>query len=227
MREDLTRAILQRIGADPCASAQARLCAYVDEELTGFQKALVQEHLEHCPFCAQLAEALKAASQDLPSLAALDPGPEFTERTLARTSRAPQRLVPSAWQRLLRRPRIALETAWLGTAAGVVILAPFPKGTPAALVSQLGESLEARAIRLRPSLPLHAAKERTASTHLAVRGTATWFTRLRYGTAALGQRVARWFQTAFRWVNFPGNPPLLPRVTPTDNSIPEPSRSPR
>jgi hypothetical protein len=69
------------------------------------------------------AEAVLA---DLPLLSEMDPGPGFTERVLAATSR---RLEPAgwaerarlAWQMLVRRPRFAWEAAYVATVCWVLV----------------------------------------------------------------------------------------------------------
>jgi predicted anti-sigma-YlaC factor YlaD len=114
----LADAILARTSGAACESARSRLCARVDGELSSFDAELVDGHLRHCTECGALARALQSLTDDLPRLAAIDPGPGFVEVVLARTSRRP-RPVPLAerWaaavSRLLERPRIALEGAFV------------------------------------------------------------------------------------------------------------------
>ena len=123
----LTDAILARTSGTACETARSRLCDRVDGGSSPFDAELVDGHLRHCPECGALARALASLTEDLPRLAAIDPGPGFVEAVLARTSRRPRR-VPLAerWaaavSRLLERPRIALEGAFV---VAVLVGIPF------------------------------------------------------------------------------------------------------
>jgi anti-sigma factor RsiW len=121
---DLTRAILGRTSGSPCQRLQTLACEYVDGELGEGQASLVCAHLEHCQACSALVAALREMDLVLPTLAQVDPGPWFTQRVLRVTVHAPRRdfgfRLRIAWSRLLHRPRIALETAYLGAAAGMI-----------------------------------------------------------------------------------------------------------
>ena len=114
---DLTRAILARTSGSPCQRLQDQACAYVDGELDDSRASLVQAHLAHCPACAALVGALHTSQRLLPTLADADPGPWFTQRLLRATVHRP---ATSTWWRLMHRPRIALEAAYLGAAAGLL-----------------------------------------------------------------------------------------------------------
>ena len=121
----LTDAILERTSGGACRSARSRLCDRIDGVLAPFDAELVDGHVRHCADCGALERVLVRLQADLPRLAAVDPGPGFTEAILARTSRRPRR-VPlnerwaAAVSRLLERPRIALEGAFV--AAALVVL---------------------------------------------------------------------------------------------------------
>lgn len=129
-REALTRDILERTSGSPCGRLHALACDFVDGGLDAARESLVRAHLERCAACAALVAALSAQSRVLPALAQVDPGPGFTQGVLRSTSRravAPRFEARAAWSRLMRRPRIALETAYLGAAAGLIGLhAPVP-----------------------------------------------------------------------------------------------------
>lgn len=116
---DLTRSILGRTSGAPCARLRALACDLVDGALAADEAALAQGHLDHCPACAGLVAALRASARLLPALAEADPGLGFTARVLGATAQAPGPAA-SAWTRLLRRPRIALELAYLAAAAGIL-----------------------------------------------------------------------------------------------------------
>ena len=134
---DLTQAILARTSGAPCGRLRERACAFVDGELPSAQAALVAAHLEHCLACTALVARLREARAVLPGFATVDPGPWFAARVLRACAQRPQ---PSRWQRLIHRPRIALESAYLGAALGFVgmclPLPGHPEGLGAPPVSQ-------------------------------------------------------------------------------------------
>ncbi len=117
---DLTRAILARTTGAPCERLKGLACDLVDGILDADHRALAGAHLELCPACAAFVAALRESSALLPFLAEVDPGPAFTDRVLRVTVHRPQPPldVGALWTRLMHRPRIALETAYLGAAAG-------------------------------------------------------------------------------------------------------------
>lgn len=121
---DLTKAILAHTSGSPCQRLQTLACEYVDGELDQGQASLVRAHLEHCHACSALVTALTEMKRVLPTLAQVDPGPWFTQRILRATLHAPRRdsafNLRAAWFKLLHRPRIALEIAYLGAAAGMM-----------------------------------------------------------------------------------------------------------
>ncbi len=133
-RPDLTAAILARTSGPACGRLRELACDFVDGTLPGDDGELVRGHLDHCPTCQGLVARLRTAALLLPAFASLEPGPDFTASVLRWTHPA---AVPAAfptpapdpllagWARLMRRPRAALEVAYLATAAGL-ILAQFP-----------------------------------------------------------------------------------------------------
>ena len=102
----------------------------MDGGLDGAQADLLRGHLAHCAACSALVRALAESGRLLPALAEADPGPWFTQRVLRSTSRRPAARgtdARTAWRRLLHRPRIALEAAYLGAVAGMMgLYAPVP-----------------------------------------------------------------------------------------------------
>jgi hypothetical protein len=121
---DLTAAILARTSGPACGRLRALACDFVDGTLPGNDTELVRGHLEHCPACQGLVSRLRAAALLLPVFASQDPGPQFTASVLGRTrpaaALAPDPLV-MGWYRLMRRPRAALEAAYVATAAGLIL----------------------------------------------------------------------------------------------------------
>lgn len=116
----LTRSILARTSGAPCERLRALACELVDGALEPDRAALAGAHLDHCAGCAALVSALRASTAALPAMAEAEPGPWFAEQVLRATSRAP-RSRAVGWERLMRRPRIALEAAYLGALAGLVV----------------------------------------------------------------------------------------------------------
>ena len=163
---ELTRAILARTSGDPCHRLQSLACDFVDGSLEAGQASLVRLHLGHCGACAALVGALAGLQADLPAMAQVDPGPWFTQAVLRATRHLPIRQeadLREFWWRLMHRPRIALEAAYLGAAAGLMgIYLPTPIPDLAlripALVQPLGDSA------LRVAEQMTQAERRTSAS---------------------------------------------------------------
>jgi len=141
----LTQAILARTSGSTCQRLKDLACAYVDGALEVGQQSLGRGHLEICPSCAALVKALALSETTLPSLVHLNPGPWFTQRVLRATVHRTEQ--PSLWWKLMHRPRIALEAAYLGAAAGLMgsyLPLPMPHLTARvpAMVQPLGASVQ-------------------------------------------------------------------------------------
>jgi anti-sigma factor RsiW len=149
----LSHAILARTSGATCQTARSRLCARLDGEFDASDAALVDGHLSHCPTCAGLARAVERLRDELPRLATVEPGHAFTMGVLARTSRRPRReplaaRVLAAGARLMARPRIAWEGAFVATA--VLALPAMVPGSP--VMDLAGRTREI----VRPALPAPA-----------------------------------------------------------------------
>lgn len=118
----LTASILARTSGSPCGRLRSLACDFADGALEPDRAALVQAHLDICAGCAALVSALRFSSAALPALAEADAGPWFAERVMRATAWAPRPAsgLRGGWARLMRRPRIALEAAYLGAMAGFV-----------------------------------------------------------------------------------------------------------
>jgi len=142
---DLTRAIQARTSGSPCGRLRAIACDLVDGTIDPTQGRLAQAHMEGCAACAGLVAALRSSQEVLPALVHANPGPWFTQRLLRATTHQTAR--PSLWWKLMHRPRIALEAAYLGAAAslmGSYLPLPTPHLTQKvpALIQPLGASAQ-------------------------------------------------------------------------------------
>jgi predicted anti-sigma-YlaC factor YlaD len=167
----LADAILARTSGTACESAGSRLCDRVDGHLDPFDAELVDAHLYHCHECGALARVLRALHDDLPGLASIDPGPGFVDAVVARTSRRPRRVAPATrWasvvSRLLDRPRIALEGAFV---AAVVVGLPLA-ATPGSIdVAPAAAFVDARGAMTDVEVAVHVgARTAWASAHAFV-----------------------------------------------------------
>jgi len=163
---DLTQAILARTSGSPCQRLQDLACAFLDSELDTDQTRLIHSHLDHCPACSALVAALVESQEVLPKLVEVNPGPWFSQRILRATVHQP--LPPGfdlsrAWKKLMHRPRIALEAAYLGAAASLMgIYLPIPAPSFAVKVPALVQPLSASAHRVAGRLV--QAERRTTIT---------------------------------------------------------------
>ncbi len=167
---DLTAAILEQTAGSSCAAAHERLCAFVDGELEALDTSLVGGHVDGCADCAGLQRTLISMAKALPQLAELDPGEAFTAGVLAATAptssaaAARQQVaahaskLTEAFYRLLQRPRIAWEGAYLG-AMVLTVLFVLP-GSP--LVSASTEAIDL--VRTNPLSQLRAEGDAATGT---------------------------------------------------------------
>ncbi len=109
--------VMAQTAGGACGRARDLAAAALDGPLASVEGALVAAHLESCAACQAVVEAMTASVAALPELAEIDPGPAFTARVLAMTSRRPARARAFDWWRprwaaLVSRPRFALEAAY-------------------------------------------------------------------------------------------------------------------
>jgi anti-sigma factor RsiW len=199
--EDWTRALLQRTSSDPCAQAFDRLPPWIDGDLERLDAELVGGHIEHCVECDALAAVLRAMRADLPELAEVEPDAAFVDDVLAATVAV---AAPLPWvarlddwfAKLMQRPRIAWEGAYLATAF-LLLLVFFP-GSPLADVPSLAlditrESptrIEQPFIALRTNLNVGAQEAwfstATAARSIAVRASVESGDAYRYARRGVG-----------------------------------------
>ena len=180
--EDLTRTVLQSIGGDACEQAFDRLPPWVDREFGELDDELVAGHVDHCAECEALTVALRAMREDLPRLAEMEPDAAFVDDVLAATVGAAR---PVPWVarlddwfgKVMQRPRIAWEGAYLATAC-LLLLIFFPgsplAGMPTKVLDMTRESpnrIEQPFVAFRTNLDV-GAQEAWFSTQHAARSIA-------------------------------------------------------
>jgi hypothetical protein len=125
---DLTGMILDHTSGPVCDSAHLKLVDHVDAQLEAVDDEILQLHLVGCDDCNELATVLKRLPLDLPLLAEMEPDGRFVDEILSRTSqhRPPVRrwasILAEQWQRMLQRPRLAWEGAYLSTCLLMLIM---------------------------------------------------------------------------------------------------------
>jgi hypothetical protein len=132
MREGLTRSVLERTsGGFVCPRVEASLWEFAHGELPSEESHLIALHLDHCTGCRTIAENLVLMQDVLPAMAEIDPGELFTREVVLSTSgkRACRPDVRTRfqgwWNRLVQRPRFALEAAYICTVVLIFALSPF------------------------------------------------------------------------------------------------------
>lgn len=186
---DLTRRILDRTSGGACSRAEDLLGSRWDATLAPLDDELLVGHLGRCTACREVALILDRLQPALPGLAEREPGPAFTARVLARTSRKQpvpnlidrlaghlQDRIRDAWQ----RPRLALEAAWVAAVLTALLvwspLAPSAApeqatqvvragvGAPSELIEQVEDFTRAALVAGREVLGPRAVRlEREAS----------------------------------------------------------------
>jgi hypothetical protein len=140
--EPLVESILQRTIGSVCTQAEEKLPAYVDHELGAEDRQLLQGHLNSCESCRKLVTTLGMMSAELPRLAEVSVGEDFTHRVLART--LPTRIRLQRWIRQngsswVQRPRFAMEAAYAALLIVMLVLGAF--STPVAALPKKGLDL--------------------------------------------------------------------------------------
>ena len=166
--------VLASTSGSVCASAREQLCDLVDDHLPAADHELVLCHLESCRECAALSHALVRLSTDLPLLAELQPDAGFVRDVLARTSgrRTWAARLTDAWERLLARPRLALEGAYLGTVLFALIFglssAPLAGAGRAFDSVRITSTVEAKQARARVRTMWQRAEQKVDVTSRAL-----------------------------------------------------------
>jgi len=153
-RRAMTMAVLAQTSGSVCERATTLLGGQFDEPADEQTSALLAGHLEHCDSCRAVAHTLTDLRPLLASLSSIEPASNFTADVIAATSgRRTAARIPawsrlsrrwtwavtfgdraaSAWQRVLARPRLSLELAYLATVLLVVVV-----GNPGLIADALG-----------------------------------------------------------------------------------------
>ncbi len=138
---DLAPSVLAATG-DGCEAARRLAAAEIDGALERLDAALLEEHAAGCGTCRELRRTLARLAVELPWLAELDPGGDFVDEVLAATlpwSIKARRWWAESWPRWVRRPRFAIEAAYVGVLFVVVFLGA--TGTPLAAVPERAAEL--------------------------------------------------------------------------------------
>ena len=212
----LAASVTARTGAGACARARELAASGFDEPPAETDRALVAAHLETCAGCRAVVAEMTASVAALPELAEIDPGPAFTARVLAATSRRPARARAFDWWRrrwaaLVSRPRFALEAAYALTLV-LVLFAGNPlsafEWTAARvepLVARVGgpvEAIDARVQALRERMTGGAAASEESAdlgATWADRARRTWDDLVALVSAGLSRIVAA-LESAAAWV---------------------------
>jgi len=174
-REAMTGAVLARTSGSACRRAELLMAGQPEQPLSAAASALLAEHVAHCDACRAFEAVVRDARTALASMREIAPGQAFVAGVLQRTSEKQAWATgrgwlgwPSAWelvagwqvtaravgQRLLARPRLSLELAYVATVVVVVMV-----GNPALIAEKLG----ARALASHAGVTAADASRRPAT----------------------------------------------------------------
>ncbi|MCX6544659.1 MAG: hypothetical protein NTV05_09625 [Acidobacteria bacterium] len=153
-RRAMTSAVLARTTGSACQRALTLIGGQPDSPIDNQTTTLIEGHLEQCAACQAVAQTLAETRAVLATLAEIEPAADFATGVVAATSgrRAVSRGVPwvwlverwawvetcrewagSTWERVLARPRLSLEAAYLATVLLVIVV-----GNPALVANAIG-----------------------------------------------------------------------------------------
>lgn len=161
--------ILKKTSGPACSRALEEMCDLVDGTIASTEANILSIHLQHCPSCGETRRILAEIRAVLPQMARIWPGAGFAHEVLAATTRgrvqaeSGWKRTRRLWSRLIHRPRLAWEVAYLGTLVLLVTI-----GNPALMsmdaVRSMAHTACALAVREveRASIAGVAAAEQTA-----------------------------------------------------------------
>jgi predicted anti-sigma-YlaC factor YlaD len=162
---DLVSSVLSKTSGPTCDHVQLVLGDLVDGITSRTDRSLIQRHLAECVTCNELGSIYFELKQDLPLLAELKPDSTLVDDVLAATLPASARIRrwwTATWPQLILRPRFALEAAYIGTLALVLVLLT------------AGSSLEAmprKAIAVTQSHPVARLREPVSALESRIMAT--------------------------------------------------------
>jgi hypothetical protein len=116
----LTYSILDRTSGPACARVESSLWDFIEGDLNADDAHLISLHLENCAECRSVAEDLVLIQQELPEMAEINPGESFAREVVSATRElcldrsAGSTGFRAWWDRMIQRPRFALEAAYIG-----------------------------------------------------------------------------------------------------------------
>jgi hypothetical protein len=125
--EELLQAVLKKTSGQSCAHSHEWLADYVDGALAATSRKLMEQHLENCRSCRQICRIMGELKETLPGLAQIDPGDGFTLECMDSFRRLQNQrfMARGIWERLLVRPRLAMESAYVLTLLLFVLIKLF------------------------------------------------------------------------------------------------------
>lgn len=119
--EELIQAVLDKTSGKSCGYSHKLLPDYIDGAMSTASNELIESHLKNCRSCRQMHQTLKELMEELPALAQIDPGSSFTRECMhafreVQDQRSQSWIRPGRiWSRLVARPRLAWESAYVLT----------------------------------------------------------------------------------------------------------------
>jgi len=126
--EEFVQAVLDKTSGKSCTQSHELLPDYAHGALSAASSELIRQHLENCHSCRQIHQTLKELKEELPGLAQMYPGSGFILECMRafrqeQNQRSQSWIRPGTmWGRLLARPRLAWESAYVLTLLLFVLL---------------------------------------------------------------------------------------------------------
>lgn len=127
-----------------CKKLQERLSAYLDNEVSGQERRLLEEHLRSCAECRTELEALQAAGDVVKTLPEVTPSPDFRARFWQKVRESAP--VQTLWERIALRwiPVPVVLAALVVVFSGFSAFSPLLYGTSETTAKQESVQLAAR-----------------------------------------------------------------------------------
>ncbi len=145
-QEKLLQDILNQTSGSACERALDLVPRLATDEMEGMDRSLLLGHLEHCAGCRAVAVVLGWLEAELPAMAEVDPGPQFTTAVLTRTAKLPSRAAAQGqpggaaglmdrwgrwWEQRIQRQLFVWQAAYALTVVLVGLMALPPlRGVP-------------------------------------------------------------------------------------------------